>query len=147
LASVGSIAGGWLAGKFMQMGWTVNKARKVTLLICALAVVPVFFSSLTSRLWVATALITLAASAHQAWSANAMSLPGDMFPRRVVGSVTGFAIMLSSLGSMLILFLTGQVVSRTGSYLLIFVLASIAYPLGLLIIHVMVPRLEPAGIE
>jgi MFS transporter, ACS family, hexuronate transporter len=65
----------------------------------------------------------------------------------VVGSVTGFAIMLSSLGSMLILFLTGQVVSRTGSYLLIFVLASIAYPLGLLIIHVMVPRLEPAGIE
>ncbi len=147
VASVGSIAGGWLAGKFMQWGWTVNKARKITLLICALAVVPVFFSSLTSSLWVATALITLAASAHQAWSANAMSLPGDMFPRRVVGSVTGFAIMLSSLGSMLILFLTGQVVSKTGSYLLIFVMASIAYPLGLLIIHLMVPRLEPAGID
>ena len=45
LASFGSIAGGWLSGHFMNLGWTVNKARKVTLLICAVLVLPVVFAA------------------------------------------------------------------------------------------------------
>ena len=147
VASVGSIAGGWLAGKFMQRGWTVNRARKTTLLICAAAVVPVFFASLTGNQWIAAILITIAGSAHQAWTANVLSLAGDMFPRRVIGSVAGFGMMVSSVGSMGLLFLTGRVVSITGNYLPIFILASIAYPAGLLVIQLLVPNLEPAQIE
>jgi len=147
VASVGSIAGGWLAGRFMQRGWSLNKARKITLLICCLSIVPVFCASLTTNKWVATLLITLAASGHQAWTANVFCLVGDMFPRRVVGSVSGLAVMFSSIGSMGILFLTGLVVSLTGSYLLIFILASVAYPMGLLVIHLLAPRLEPADID
>jgi ACS family hexuronate transporter-like MFS transporter len=147
VASVGSVAGGWLAGAFMKQGWTTNKARKITLLICAAFVMPVAFAAITDNKWLAAVLITLAASGHQAWSANAFSLAGDMFPKRVVGSVIGLAGMVGAIGGMTLFFITGIVLKQTGSYLPIFIMASLAYALALLIVHILVPRLELAQIE
>ena len=147
VASVGSIAGGWLAGAFMKKGWTINKARKVTLLICAALVVPVVFSAVTPSKWVAAVLITIAASAHQAWSANVFSLAGDMFPRRVVGSVTGLGGMIGALGGLALFAVTGKVLKITGNYFPVFLMASLAYPLALVIMHFIVPKLELAQIE
>ncbi|MGA2137841.1 MAG: MFS transporter [Verrucomicrobiia bacterium] len=147
IASVGSIAGGWLAGAFMKRGWSLNKARKITMLICSACVLPVVYSAITEDKWVAAVLITLAASAHQAWSANVFSLAGDMFPRRVVGSVTGLGGMIGALGGMALFYITGKVLHQTGNYLPVFVLASLAYIVALLIVHLIVPRLETAQIE
>jgi ACS family hexuronate transporter-like MFS transporter len=147
VASVGSIAGGWLPGAFMKQGWTTNKARKITLLICAVCVMPVAFAAMTDSKWLAAVLITVAASAHMAWAANAFSLAGDMFPKRVVGSVIGFAGMAGAFGGMTLFFITGIVLKQTGSYLTIFIMASMAYPMSLLIVHILVPRLELARIE
>jgi ACS family hexuronate transporter-like MFS transporter len=147
VASVGSIAGGWLAGYFMKQGWTVNKARKITMLICSALVLPVVYSAITGDKWVAAVLITIAASAHQAWSANVFSLAGDMFPRRVVGSVTGLGGMIGACGGMALFYVTGKVLKQTGNYLPVFVMASLAYVVALLIVHLLVPKLEPAPIE
>jgi ACS family hexuronate transporter-like MFS transporter len=147
VASVGSIAGGWLAGRFMKQGWTVNRARKTTLFICAVCVLPVAYSAITDNKWVAAVLITIAASAHQAWSANAFSLAGDMFPKRVVGSVTGLGGMVGAVGGIILFFVTGKVLKATGNYLPVFVLASLAYATALLIVHLLVPKLEPAKID
>jgi ACS family hexuronate transporter-like MFS transporter len=147
LASVGSIGGGWLAGHLMKIGWPVYKARKATMLICALCVVPVVFATTTGNPWVAVALITLAASAHQAWSANVFSLAGDMFPRRVVGSVTGFGGMLGAIGGFALLAGTGEIHKVTGSYFIIFLAASLAYIISWFLIHLLVPKLEQAKIE
>src|SRR5208282_132361 len=147
IASVGSIAGGWLAGAFMKRGWSVNKARKITMLICAAFVLPVVYSAMTDHKWVAAVLITIAASAHQAWSANLFSLSGDMFPRRVVGSVTGFGGMFGAAGGVALFCYTGKVLKQTGNYLPVFVLASASYLVALLIIHLLVPGLEIAKIE
>jgi len=147
VASVGSIAGGWLAGYFMKKGWTVNQSRKITMLICGAFVIPVAYSAITDNKWVAAVLITIAASAHQAWSANIFSLAGDMFPRRVVGSVTGLGGMIGAAGGMALFYITGKVLKQTGNYLPVFVLASLAYVVALLIIHLIVPKLEQADIE
>jgi ACS family hexuronate transporter-like MFS transporter len=147
IASIGSIAGGWLAGAFIKRGWTINKARKVTMLLCGACVVPVVFSATTDSKWVAAVLITLAASAHQAWSANVFSLAGDMFPKRVVGSVTGLGGMIGAAGGIALFYVTGKVVKFTGNYFPIFLMASLAYLVALLIVHLLVPRLEPAQVE
>jgi ACS family hexuronate transporter-like MFS transporter len=152
-ASVGSIAGGWLSGHFMKIGWTVNRARKTTFLICALCVLPVVFAAVTSSSWLAVALITLAAAAHQAWSANAFSLASDMFPRRIVGSVTGFGGFAGSVGAILLFIIVGRLrdaaVARgePGNYFLIFLAASLAYVSALVVIHLLAPKLEPAKLE
>src|SRR5581483_7627381 len=140
LASVGSVAGGWLAGYFMKKGWPTYRARKTTMLICALCVLPVLFATFTTSSWVAAALITLAASGHQAWSANVFSLASDMFPRRVVGSVTGLGGMLGAVGGFLLFIGTGPIREKTGSYFLVFLMASLAYMTSLLIIHFVTPK-------
>ncbi|HUJ44210.1 MAG TPA: MFS transporter [Opitutaceae bacterium] len=153
VASVGSVAGGWLAGHFMKLGWAPNRARKTTLFICALGVMPVVFATLTDNQWVAVALITLAASAHQAWSANAFSLASDMFPRRVVGSVTGLGGFIGALGGVVLFvvvaFIRNAAVARgeSGDYFPIFLAASVAYLLAVGIVHLLVPRLEVADVE
>jgi MFS transporter, ACS family, hexuronate transporter len=153
LASVGSVGGGWLSGHFMKMGWSVNRARKTTLFICAGCVLPVFFASITTHVWVAVALISIAASAHQAWSANVFSLAGDMFPRRIVGSVTGLAGFAGSVGGLILFFLVGRVRKVAeeshdlGNYHLIFLAASLSYLAGAVIVHLLAPKMEPAQIE
>ena len=43
LADVGSVAGGWLSSSMIHRGYAVNTARKVTMLICAISVIPIIF--------------------------------------------------------------------------------------------------------
>lgn len=146
-ADVGSIGGGWLSGSFIRRGWSVNRARKTAMLICALAVVPIIFAARASNLWVAVGLVSLAAAAHQGWSANLFTMTSDMFPRRAVGSVVGIGGMAGSIGGMLIATTVGLILQYTGSYVPIFIIAGSAYLVAITVIHLLAPRLEPASVE
>ncbi|MEY2878354.1 MAG: hypothetical protein RLZZ15_734 [Verrucomicrobiota bacterium] len=143
----GSIFFGWLATKFIGLGWSVNRARKTTMLICALCVVPIFFASMTSSIVVAIALISLATAAHQGWSANLFTTVSDMFPKRAVGSVTGIGGMMGGIGGALLAAFAGKIIATTGSYLPLFIFASCAYLIALLIVQTLAPRLEPVTLR
>ena len=146
VADIGSVGGGWLSSTLLDRGWTVNAARKTAMLACALSVLPMIFASGAKHLWVAVALISLAAAAHQGWSANLFTLASDMFPRKAVGSVVGLGGMAGAVGGMLIAKLTGYVLQATGSYVPVFLMAAFAYVAALAIIHILVPRLAPAKV-
>src|SRR5690606_16606641 len=68
VGDLGSIGGGWLGSHFLKKGWSLGKARKTAMFICACCAIPVVLVGLTSNLWVAVGLIGLAAAAHQGWS-------------------------------------------------------------------------------
>ncbi len=144
VADVGSIGGGWLSSSLIKRGWSTNTARKTAMLVCALAVVPILFAARASSLWVAVGLVSLAAAAHQGWSANLFTLTSDMFPRRAVGSVVGLGGMAGAIGGMLISLVVGEILQRTGSYVPIFMMAGFAYVAALAVIHLLSPRLAPA---
>jgi ACS family hexuronate transporter-like MFS transporter len=143
LSDVGSVGGGWLSSQFMKMGWSINRARKTTMLICALLAVPVAGAALASNLWVAVLIIGVATAAHQGFSANLYTLPSDVFPRSAVGSVIGIGGMIGAVGGMAMSKYAGYVLEQIGSYTPIFVLAASAYLLALLVVHVLTPRMEP----
>ncbi|MDQ3800951.1 MAG: MFS transporter [Acidobacteriota bacterium] len=147
IADVGSIGGGWISGALIKRGWSINAGRKTAMLICALAVVPIIFASITSNLWVAVLLIGIAAAAHQGWSANIFTTASDMFPKQAVGSVVGIGGMAGAIGGMFIAKLVAYILDTTGSYVPIFAIAASAYLVALLVIHLLAPRLEPARIE
>lgn len=147
MADVGSIGGGWLSSTLIKRGWSINAGRKTAMLVCAVCVAPIVFASQTSNLWVAVLLIGIAAAAHQGWSANIFTLVSDTFPRQAVGSVVGIGGMAGAVGGMLISRVVGEILQRTGSYVPIFLIAGLAYLVALLVIHLIVPRLEPAQIE
>jgi ACS family hexuronate transporter-like MFS transporter len=147
IADVGSIGGGWISSTLIKRGWSVNAGRKTAMLICALAVVPIVFASQAKDLWLAVGLVGLAAAAHQGWSANLFTIVSDMFPRRAVGSVVGIGGMAGAVGGMVIAKIVGYILQWTGSYFVIFIIAGSMYLLALLILHLMVPKLEPADVE
>jgi len=147
VADVGSIGGGWLSGRFLKMGWTPNRARKMAMLLCALAVLPVMFAARVSNLWLAVLLVSIAAAAHQGWSANLFTLTSDMFPRKAVGSVVGIGGTAGAVGGMFISLIVGAILQATKSYVSIFVMASSMYLVALLVIHILVPRLDAAKLE
>jgi ACS family hexuronate transporter-like MFS transporter len=147
VADIGSIGGGWLSSWFLSRGWSTNAARKTAMLCMALAVVPIVFASSVQNLWVAVTLVGIAAAAHQGWSANLFTLTSDMFPRSAVGSVVGFGGMLGAIGGMGIAKVTAYLLQTTGSYLPVFIMAGGMYLFALLVIHMLVPRLEPAKLD
>jgi ACS family hexuronate transporter-like MFS transporter len=147
LADVGSIGGGWLSSALIRHGWSVNRSRKTAMLACALCVVPIILATQASSLWMAVGLVGLAASAHQGWSCNLFTLVSDMFPRQAIGSVVGIGGMFGAIGGMILALIVGEVLHRTGSYDVLWVIAASAYLVALLVIHLLTPRLEPARLE
>jgi MFS transporter, ACS family, hexuronate transporter len=146
IADVGSIGGGWISSHLIKKGWTTNRARKTAMLICALSVVPIMFAASGVSKWTAVLLISLAAAAHQGWSANLFTLTSDMFPRKAVGSVVGIGGMSGAIGGMFIALLVGAILQATGSYVVIFMIAGSAYLIALLLIHLLAPRLQPTDL-
>jgi ACS family hexuronate transporter-like MFS transporter len=148
MASLGSIAAGWLPSHFMKINWSVNRARKTTMLICALLVTPVIYAAVTTHIWVAVVLIGLACGAHQGWSANIFTLTSDMFPKKTVASVVGIGGCAGGITGYFISNVAGWLLNKNPhNYLPIFIIAGSIYLIALLIIHLLAPKLEEAKIE
>lgn len=147
ISDVGSVVGGWISSSLIKEGHSVNVSRKMAMLVCAVGVIPVVFAYRVQSTWSAVVLIGLAAACHQGFSANLYTLTSDMFPARAVGSVTGIGGMAGAIGGFLIAKVVGHVLQWTGSYMIPFVMAGVAYLVALGVIHVLAPGLEPARIE
>lgn len=148
MADVGSIGGGWLSGRLIRAGYSVNVARKLAMLVCALCVTPVFAAPMVENSWIAVILIGVAASAHQGFSANLYTLVSDMAPRSAISSIVGLGGMTAGLAAMGFQMFIGRLLkAQPGAYLVIFIVASGAYLANLLLIHLLVPRLEPMQIS
>jgi ACS family hexuronate transporter-like MFS transporter len=143
ISDAGSVAGGWLSSSLIQHGRSVNASRKITMLICAVCVVPIVFAPKIASMWGATLIIGIAAAAHQGFSCNLYTLSSDMFPRTMVASVVGLAGTAGTIGGMLIAKIVSNLLQRTHSYAVPFFLAGSAYLIALAVIHGLVPRLKP----
>jgi ACS family hexuronate transporter-like MFS transporter len=144
-ADFGSVIGGWLSGFLIKRGWEVNKARKLTLLMCALSIMPVAFATVSDNKWVAVALIALAAGGHQAWSANLFTTVSDIFPRKATASVVGIGGMVGSLASLVTNLTLGKILKAGSgsSYTAPFIVAGSLYLVVLLAMHLIMPKMIP----
>lgn len=144
IAAVGGVVGGWLSGKLLGLHWTLNAARKISLLLCALAVVPVFLAPYVNSVWLTVLIVGIAGSAHQGWSANLYSFVSDTMPRRAISSVVGLGGFVGYFTGGFVNKATGAIVQKTGSYVYVFLWASGMYVLSLLAIQLLVPKIELA---
>jgi len=147
ISIIGSVGGGWVFEALIDRGKSPNVARKTTMLMCAVLIVPIFATPFVHQLWVVVALLGMATAGHQGWSANLFTLPSDMFPKSAVASVTGIGGMAGAGGGVLLQLGTGLIVYWTHSYVSLFVLACLAYPLAFIVIHSISPKLAPAHMK
>ncbi len=148
MTTIGSIGGGWVSGFMINKGMSPFKARRFTMLIFALLVVPIIFAQSEGvSTWGAVCLIALAASSHQAWSANLFTTVSDAFPKKAVSSVTGVGGMAGAVGGAFISYIAGGILQHfkdlghieTG-YVVMFTIAGSAYLLAWIIMTVFAPK-------
>jgi len=148
VADVGSITGGWLSGSLIKRGWTANRARKTAMLLMAIVIVPTALAPHASTMWTAILLVSVAAAAHQGWSANVYTLASDMFPRSAVASISGIGGFAGAMGGVLFQRVTGRILDANGNdYTPIFDVCGLAYVTAWGIIQLLAPRLEPARLK
>lgn len=156
MTTFGSIFGGWLSGNFMKKGWPVYKARMTAMFIFAVCVVPVVFAQYLGQFspWYAVLIVGLAASAHQAWSANIFTTASDMFPRKAVASITGIGGMAGAVGGILIAKLAGTLLDHykalgameTGYYIM-FIICGSAYLTAWVIFNLLAPKMKQVNLN
>jgi ACS family hexuronate transporter-like MFS transporter len=143
-AAGGSLLGGYVSGRLLTFGFSLNAARKLTLLTCALLATPVIVVPIVHSLGLAIGLLGLTLAAHQGFSTNLFALITDITPSRRVGSVTSLSALFGNLAGMSVLAVVGFSLSHGGDYLPFFVLISISYLMAVGWIQLCLPRLKPA---
>jgi ACS family hexuronate transporter-like MFS transporter len=152
LSVIGSIGGGWIPLKLISKNWPVFKARKTSMLMYALLVLPILFAQYLGaiNMWLAVLVIGIAAAAHQAWSANIFTTVSDMFPKHTIGSVTGIGGMFGAIGGILLsllvqknLFVHYRAINQIEiAYYIMFAVCALSYLLAWLIMHLLVPKVN-----
>lgn len=152
--TVGSIGGGYLSSYLIKKGWPIYKARKSAMLFFAICVVPVVTARFFGNMWIIVGLISLAAAAHQAWSANIFTTASDMFPKKAVSSITGIGGMAGSIGGIIFQPLVGWILdyftrqgNKTLGYNIIFVVCGSAYLLAWVVMHFFAPKMQRVQLD
>lgn len=155
MTTFGSIFGGWLSGNFIKKGWPIYKSRMTAMLIFAICVVPVVFAQYLGQYshWYAVLIVGLAASAHQAWSANIFTTASDMFPRKAVASITGIGGMAGAVGGILIAKLAGALLDHykalgtiESGYYIMFIVCGSAYLTAWVIFNLLAPKMKQVNL-
>jgi ACS family hexuronate transporter-like MFS transporter len=147
VSMIGSVFGGWLPKGYVNLGMSLKTARIAAMLTCACLVVPIAFAGGLHSIWMAVALLSVAASAHQGWSANIFSTASDMFPAEYVGTVVSFGQVGGALGGAIFAQVAGHVLQFTGSYVPLFVFSGFAYLVALTLLRMLAPGLKRAVLE
>ena len=152
--TIGSIGGGYLSGYLIKRGWPIYKARKTVMLFFAFCVLPIVTARFFNNMWIIVGLISLAAAAHQAWSANIFTTASDMFPRKAVSSITGIGGMAGSIGGIVFQPLVGWLLdyftrqgNKTLGYNLIFLICGLAYLVAWLTMHFFAPKMQRVELD
>jgi ACS family hexuronate transporter-like MFS transporter len=120
-------------------GWSLDRARKGTMLAMSLAV-PLLCLTLTRATSPAAAVAALAfwMFAHGAW--GNVILPAEVFPPRIVGTVTGLGGAVGALVGAVSQPLIGKVVASV-SFAPVFTACAGAYLVGLALVAWLIPDL------
>lgn len=139
MSSIGGIYGGHVSSQFIRFGRSIDFARKTTILLFALLVLPLNAIPYIENMWIVVLIIGLATSTHQAWASNIFTIVSDVYPKQVVASMTGISSVGGAVGGALASSFVGLILEWTGSYATIFMIASTMYILAWLILKIFVP--------
>jgi MFS transporter, ACS family, hexuronate transporter len=146
LSTVGSVFGGWLPRGYMRMGMSLKPARLTAMLTCACLVVPIAVAGGLHSVWIAVGLLSLAAAAHQGWSANIFTTASDMFPSEYVGTVVSFGQVAGALGGAIFQPVAGHILQLTHSFVPLFLYSAFAYLIALILLRTLAPGLQRAAL-
>lgn len=142
---VSNIAGGWLSDRLVRGGLSLNSARKRVMAAAALLTPVSILAVYIESTAIAVLLLSTLMFAHGFWITNYMTMTGDLFAGRTVGTVIGLAGTAGGVGGFLSSLLIGEVAERVG-FNPLFVAAGVMYPIGLVVILTTIRQVRPIAI-
>jgi MFS transporter, ACS family, hexuronate transporter len=123
--AAGNVASGAVPRFLIGRGWSVNRARKTTMAVAS-SVMPVAFLLITrvGSPALALALIMVVMFGHAAW--GNITLPAELFPSHVVGTVSGIGGTLGGAAGVLTQLTIGTIVHKF-SFAPVFAACSLLY--------------------
>ena len=145
MADAGSLLGGYASGALIKKGWSINMSRKITMLVCAIIILPVAFVPVIASKWLAVFLIGLAAAGHQAWSINGYTLVSDVFPKKATASVIGIGKMVGVAVAIIADIALGAVLdtANNSGYFWAFLISGLSYLIIIGSVHLLMPKMTP----
>lgn len=135
-AMAGSLGGGWLSGRLLACGWSVDRARKRTILVGAALMLPGFlWAAYASTPALAVSAMAVVLAGFQVAINNIQTIPSDCFAGRSVGTIAGLGGM-SAVGGVLVFSTWLVPVLSRSSYVPVFLLGAALVPLGLAAIFI-----------
>jgi ACS family hexuronate transporter-like MFS transporter len=141
-SGLGSFIGGWASSRLLHSGRSLNYARKVVLGCCALGMPVVMLVSI-APVQIALVLFSIAFFCQQAWSGLIMTLPTDIFPLTVVGTVAGLIGFGGAIGGAIFGLIAGFLLGHGFTYATLFVLVGTFHLVGFLAILLFAGRIQP----
>lgn len=135
-AAAGSLAGGWYSGFRIRRGWSVDRARKQTILVGGAMTVPGFvFAAFAASPVMAVLAMALVLAGFQVMINNIQTLPSDFFAGKSVGTVAGVGGFSAVAGVLVFSTWLVPVLSRV-SYTPVFLLGGALVPLAIFSVYV-----------
>jgi MFS transporter, ACS family, hexuronate transporter len=148
MAGIGSLIAGYVSSALLKRGFSLNASRKLTFLGLAGLMPVVIVAAYTKDMWTAVLLIGLATALHQGFSTTVFTMASDLIPTKAVGSVIGIGGALAGICSIAAAEYTGRLLqANPNNYVPMFYIAGTAYLVCFLIIHLLVPKFEPARLD
>lgn len=141
-AAVGSFAGGWLSSFLLKKNFSLDASRKIALGIAASLLPVSLLITSTSSVLFAIFFFGTAMMGHQFWSTIMQTLAIDIFPSKVVGSVSGLMGCIGTYGAMLFSLVIGFVIQSNG-YTPAFIVAGILHPISFLLLFLIIKKVKP----
>lgn len=141
----GSVVGGWCSGELLHRGYSLNFSRKAVLGVCA-AMMPCMCLVTRVPVGVEILLFSIAFFAHLSFSTLVITLPADLFPRAIVGSVVGLVGFGGSMGGVLFNKFAGSLLNDAGreaGYPMLFLIGSAFHIAGFLWILLTIRNVQP----
>ncbi|GAB3413138.1 MFS transporter [Massilia agilis] len=128
-AALGALLGGWLCGRLLERGWSVNRARKLVIGAGLVIMLPALLLSAAAETPLLAVLsIGVILFGFQAAITNIQTLPSDFFSGKTVGTLAGLSGTSAVLGVIICMQLVPELTAG-GNYTPFFVLGALLLPL------------------
>jgi len=141
-SDLGNIFGGWASSALMKRGRSVNAARKMVMVPCALLMMLGLFVPFAPK-YLAVGIIAVVMFCYQSWSVNMLTIPADVVPRSILGSAAGLSHMGAGFGGIAVTWAAGYLSTKTHSFTSTIMLMGLMPIVGISFIFLVIGRIAP----
>ncbi len=144
-SGAGALFAGWVSTRLLERGWSVNRVRKLVMLVSALIVLPLPLVLRLDSFWPVAVMMGVVMAGHQGFSLSIFSTITDVVPRDKVGRVTAFGAFMGNIGGAVIQLVTGAVLTAGLGFTPLFLFAAVSYLLALAWLQLLLPTIRRTG--